>query len=187
VCNTFVDCDDKTDELDCKSSGRQPNSVNEKTTTDVVKVNKLSGKTVNEEVVAKAKEKPKLRPTEDYSDIPYDDDFKLNGLDYDYLTLLQKQAEIVDHLADIENRHSSHNSNRKNDDAFKIPDSFFDSFMKTKSPLPMPTRPYPKMAKTTLRTSSIKPKEKIYWHGIFLKKFYFSCYIKCHIFSIDCF
>jgi len=126
---------------------------------------------VNKAIVDKQKNKFKLPVIEEYSSIPYEDELKLNGLDYDYLTLLQKQAEIVGHLAEVESKHSKHKSGSKNsDNDFKVPQDFFDSFMKTRPPFIIPTRPVPKILDTTVRSSFKNPieKEKIYWHGILI-------------------
>lgn len=164
VCNTFFDCDDKTDEADCEplnhrkvSNYENPELKNKAATdkTDSISVNDLKGNVVSESKVEFEKD-PAKDTDESYIEAMRPE-FKVNS-DYDYDSLLLKQAEILAHLKEVEDADKASNNRQR----YKTPDDLFDSYMRTRpNQLKITSkRPYVEPVRTTKKT----PK-KILWNG----------------------
>ncbi len=168
VCNTFFDCDDKTDEAECEplehrknSNYENPDAKNQKPKpnkadkTDSILVNDLKGNVVSDPQDKDPKEADEalievMRP-----------ELKVNS-DYDYDSLQLKQAEIIAHLKELEDAENLKSSGR-NKQKFKTPEDLFDSFMRTK---PNPLKTTTKESKTKKMESTTKKKSaKILWNG----------------------
>lgn len=132
-------------------------------------INQLNGKTINESDSRVNEEKlsNKLYPKKpennielpplDYIEYVDKNDLNLNGEDYDYLTLLQKQAEIVNHLKEIEDLNYLKKTGARNHkplDDFTSND--FDPLIKNKAYM---------TTKTTYTIKKSSKKMPILFHG----------------------
>ena len=141
VCNSFEDCDDKTDELDCKSttipSKTTTASLDEVKTSAVFLDTDLESKNEqdnNDEILEKNKN-PKL---------DFDDAYEMT----------KQQAELVEYL------NSLISERKKNKVVQNSPKDIFDSYMRT-SVIKQITKTTNAKAKSTLSTT-----KKMLFHGI---------------------
>lgn len=149
MCNSFDDCDDKTDELNCAKVTLAPTK---KPITNIVKIkhNDLINYEPKEDAV-----EAKVSDDDIIQDILNQNiENKKTEIEYDNYELMKQQSDIVDYLNSL----ISFKEN-KNKIVQKSPDDIFASFMKTKSVnFVKQTTPKPK---TTTATT-----KKIIFHGI---------------------
>ena len=178
VCNSFFDCEDKSDEANCDSNDNEPTAppktVDIQTNQKPVEAknemysnrNKSESKTQefkDREIKSQLKNLKNLDSDLNYSDLSSIDQLenaKSDSLsDYDYISLLQKQADIVNHLKELEllDEHR-----KKEKPIFVNPIDFLDSFMRT--PFYSTTR-LATTLKSTKKTSS-SSKKIVFFHGI---------------------
>ena len=148
VCNTFIDCDDKSDEANCSDdSNNQEDQL-----VPVIKT------TTTPESVAEGE---KQSPSYDF--IADDKDFLSIKDDYDIYSLIQKQKNIVSHLSELERLQSELKEPAHRVKGYETPKDFLDSFFKTNPPA-RATR-FPVYVPTTKETISYKP-TRVYWNGM---------------------
>lgn len=141
VCNSFNDCEDKSDEATCTTNSniKQEAESNLKTTT-LAPIEKLPS-----------------------YDLFNDDKNYLNIQDdYDIYSLIQKQKNAVDHLNELEQLHLKLKDPGLVKE-YETPKDFLDSFFITNPPARATRRPV--YVPTTRATLSYKP-TKFYWNGI---------------------